>query len=208
MRDKNLNFIQFEQSVENFIAKKLYLSKDRRTSVVNSPTLLEQFYLVLPSKFVDLRDLCIVVHFVKEDSLRFRLLLDLEEKFHKFDLRKQRELKLLLSSKEVMLLYLYRTKNYHSSEIFGNLIFNGTKVLKNLPIRKKSSKVKYAQRKRGYDDKGSLRPREKWLESFDYSLTEEQNEKERRLELHNKTINFIIKYLKELYIELVISLLK
>lgn len=201
MRDKNLNFIQFEQSVEKFIATKHSFSKDRRTSVVNSPTLLEQNNVALPSKFVPLRDLCIIVHFVKEEPLRFRLLLDLEEKIGKFDLRKQRELKLLLYSKNVMLKYLFKTKKYSSSEIFGNLIFNGLKVLQSLQIRRKSTKVIKAQRKRGYDDKGSLRPREKWLECYDYSFTERQNEQEKKQNLHQKSTTFIIKYLKELYIE-------
>jgi beta-galactosidase beta subunit len=66
---------------------------------------------------------------------------------------------------------------------------------------KKSTKVVRPQRRRGYNDKGSLRPTEKWLESFDYSFTEEQNNKEKTLKLHKKTLTRLTKYLEELSLE-------
>jgi len=199
MRDKNLNFIQFERSVERFISQRLTVSKDRRTSVINNPTLLEKYYLVLPTKYREFRDLCILVHYVPEEVLRFRLLLDLEDKVIKFDSKKQKILKILLYSRQICLTYLYETEEYSSHEIFGNILNNGTKVLNNLQFRRRNTKVVKAQRKRGYDDKGSLRPKEKWLPTFDISFTNLQNEKEKKLDLHQKILSYLIKYLIELY---------
>lgn len=199
MRDKNLNFIQFEKSVEKFITKKSPFSKDRRTSVIDNPTLLEDYYLVIPRKFGEFRGLCILVHYIPEIALRWKLFLDLEEKLSKFDLKKQLELKLLLSSKENMLIFLYETEKYTSHEIFGNIIEAGCKAIQFLQIKRRNTKVIKTQRKRGYDDKGSLRPREKWLECYDISFTELQNEKEKKLKIHLKTYQYLDKFLRRTY---------
>lgn len=198
MRDKNLNFIQFNESVEKFVGKKLHFPKDRRTAVIDNPTLLEQYSIVLSNKYKDIEAVCIVVHFIPEIALRYRLLLDLEIKLSKFDLKKQLKLKLLLDSRQTCLSFLYETKEVTSYEIFGNILNLGCKLLNNLKLIKRSTKVVKAQRKRGYDDKGSQRPKEKWLETFDVSFTNLQNEKEKKIDLHRKTLDYLIKYLKEL----------
>jgi hypothetical protein len=201
MRDKNLNFIQFSAAVENFIESKHKISKDRRTTVVNSPTLLEEFYLVLPRKFMDFRNICITLHYIKEEPLRYRILLDMEERLTRFDSKKQLELKLLLHSKETMLKFLYLTRKYSSHEIFGNLINKGIQSLNNLKLKRRNTKILKTQRKRGYDDKGSLRPKEKWLEKYDFSFTTCQNEKEKKQYLHQKSITKLLKYLERTLIE-------
>lgn len=204
MRDKNLNFIQFSQSVEKQLNKKAnHYSKDRRTSVIDSPTLVENYDLVLPRKFNEVRNLCVIVHFINEDFLKWKLRLDLENKITKFDLKKQLELKLLLSSKEKMLTFLYETNKYSSHEIFGNIIGISLQDLNKVKFSKRTTKVRRTQRKRGYDDKGSLRPREKWLECFDWSFTELQNEKERNLNVHLKTIQYLENFLERKYLDLI-----
>lgn len=197
MRDKNLNFIQFSNQMEKFIRNKLYFSKDRRTSVVDSPTLLEDYIIVYPRKFSEIRSLCSIVFFVPNENLRYRLILDLEDKITKFDLKKQLQLKLLLHSREISLKYLFETKTFTSNEIFGNIVNQGCKILINLKFIKRSTKVIKPIRKRGYDDKGSLRPREKWLESFDNDFTQLQNYKEKKFDLHQKTLQYLIIFLKE-----------
>jgi hypothetical protein len=198
MRDKNLNYIKFIQSIEAVVLKMHNRSKDRRTAVVDNPTLVEEFNIILPRKFFEIRGLCIHVHFITNEALRWRLRLDLEEKIKRFDLKKQKELSLLLHSREVCLKFLYETDKYTSHEIFGNILKQGNEALNSLKFRRKVYKVKQPQRRRGYNDKGSLRPTEKWLESFDHSFTTEQNNKEKTLKLHLKTISRLIKYLEGL----------
>lgn len=174
-----------------------------RTSVIDSPTLLESYYLVLPRKFYSIRNLCILVHFIPNDSIKWRLRLDLEEKIGNFDLKKQLELKLLIESKQNCLTFLYETSKYTSNEVFGNILNQSIKDFESIKFLKKSSRVNKAQRRRGYNDKGSLRPREKWIESYDFSFTELQNEKEKKTNLHNKTLHYLNKYLKEKYLILI-----
>lgn len=198
MRDKNLNYIKFVQSVERVVLKMHNRSKDRRTAVVDNPTLVEEFNIKLPRKFYEIRGLCIHVHYITNEALAWRLRLDLEEKIRYFDLKKQKELTLLLHSKEVCLKFLYETDRYTSHEIFGNILKQGHDAFCSLKFQRKVYKVNRPQRRRGYNDKGSLRPTEKWLESFDYSFTEEQNNKEKTLKLHLKTLTRLIKYLEEL----------
>lgn len=201
MRDKNLNYIKFIQSIEAVVLKMHNRSKDRRTAVVDNPTLVEEYNLILPRKFYQVRGLCILHHYEPNEALRWRLRLDLEEKIKQFDLRKQKELYLLLHSKNTCLKFLYRTNKYTSHEIFGNILKQGYEALSSIKLVKKSTKVVQPQRRRGYNDKGSLRPTEKWLESFDYSFTEEQNNKEKTLKLHKKTLTRLTKYLEELSLE-------
>lgn len=112
--------------------------------------------------------------------------------------QKQRiEILILLNSKESTLRYLHRTKRYTSHEIFGNIINEGLKVLKNLPCYHRSTKVIFAKRKRGYDDKGSQRPKEKWLPSHDILFTTEQNYKEKKSNLRLQTVSRILKILED-----------
>lgn len=200
MRDKNLNFIQFWQSAEQQLTKQAnHFSKDRRTSVIDSPTFLQDYDLVIPRKFNELRSLCVIVHYINEDSLKWKLRLDLEKAITRFDSKKVLELELLLKSKESMLVFLFETNRYTSHEIFGNIIGMCAKNLQLVKFKRISTKVRRSQRKRGYDDKGSLRPTEKWLERFDWSFTEAQNEKEKKLKLHLKALQFLEQKLQELF---------
>lgn len=204
MRDKNLNFIQFSQSVEKQLIQKLYhFSRVRRTSVVANPTFLRDYYLVLPKKYNEIRNLCVVVHFILKDAMYWKLRLDLEDKIEQFDLKKQLELKLLLKSRQSCLVYLYETNRYTSHEIFGNIVGSVQKDLDQVKLKKVSKKVVKPQRKRGYHDKGSLRPKEKWLENSDWSFTELQNEKERNLTVHLKSYQYLEKYLEKKYLQLI-----
>jgi hypothetical protein len=92
-----------------------------------------------------------------------------------------------------MLKFLFETKSFTSHEIFGNIFSLGTRTLRNLPYYRKSTLVVEAIRKRGYDDKGSLRPKEQWLPNFDFTLTETQNSKEKKSDHEQKIIKRILK---------------
>lgn len=106
------------------------------------------------------------------------------------------EIRIMFSSKDNMVKYLYLTQRYTSNEIFGNLVKNGVNSVKNLKIIKRSTKVVKPVRKRGYTDKGSLRPKEKWLPSHDYTLTNLQREIEKKRTRLDKSVIQITNYLE------------
>jgi len=201
MRDKNLNSIfNFEKSMKNFIERKLTTIEILRTAVIDSPTFLTDFYLEFPRKLFQIRGLCIIVHYLP-DILRYRIILDLEERIYKFSLREQLELKILLSSKENMLKFLFLTQRYSSHEIFGNIVNDGIISLSMIRIRRKNLKIVKPIRKRGYDDKGSLRSFDRWLPSFDISFIEKQNQIEKEKYLHQKSLDRIINFLEKIVID-------
>jgi hypothetical protein len=114
---------------------------------------------------------------------------------------KQRiEIQLLLDSKKTMLIYLYETNRYSSHEIFGNILRNDCKELfQTLKLKNRNRKLRKTQRRRGYQDHGSRKPAEKWLETYDISFTERMNEIEARRYHLNKLTNRLIKILEKIY---------
>lgn len=200
MRDKNQNYIQFTQQVENFLKKKLLLPRLLRTAVSTSSTLkLDNYNIVYPRSYKDLRNL-IVVNYYNPENLRWRIFLDLNEKsFSNLNNKQRIEISLLLHSKEKCFKYLYLTERYSSHEIFGNILETGCKVLGNLQIRKESTKLVVPEFRRGYRDKGSLRPKERWLPDSDYSLTEMHMNKEKKTDLRNKTIIRLLLTIEDSY---------
>jgi hypothetical protein len=64
-------------------------------------------------------------------------------------------------------------KYYSTNTIFGNLIPIARRLMRTFriydPYLQPKGKVKKTQRKRGYDDKGSLRPTHKWRETHYWS---------------------------------------
>lgn len=198
MRDKNLNFIQFKQQVEDFLRKKVYLPRTLRTAVIDTPTFLEEYYFCYPRSFKEVLGLSTVLWYYPE-NLKWRILLDLQEKnFSQLNEKQRIQIQIFLNSKEDMLKFLYETKRYTSHEVFGNILGTAVKVSRNLPCHRKSTLVIETKRKRGYDDKGSLRPKEKWLPDFDFSLTELQLKKEKRSDLQQRSIDHILKYFENI----------
>lgn len=197
MRDKNLSFIQFTDQVGKFFRRKTYAIKILREPVVDSPTLLSDFDLFIPSnKLQELRGLALTSYYVPE-TLGWKIREVLEEKSRRFNLKDQKRLNLLLYSKDNALAYLYETLEFSSHEIFGNLIQAGLKSLRQLRLSEKKNIVKKPQRKRGYDDKGSLRSFDRWLPSEDYTLTEMHLEIAKTQDLHNRALQFLEHYLCE-----------
>lgn len=72
--------------------------------------------------------------------------------------------------------------NFSEDDIYGNLIRRIVYYMGHCRVRKMSNvrtKVRYPERKRGYTDKGSRRPSEKWLPKIYqelYSFEKEKNE--------------------------------
>lgn len=200
MRDKNqTTLLNFEGQIGKFVNKKIQTIEILRTAVVDNPTLLEHLnFRNFPRKLYQIKGLCILIHYLEPEPLYYKFLFKLEEEIKRYSLKEQRELKLLLYSKEVCLKFLFHTKKYSSHEIFGNLINEGIKALRLIKFQRINTKVKKPQRKRGYHDRGSLRSSDRWLPTYDFTLTELQNKKELETDLHLKTLDFLIKYLKRI----------
>lgn len=187
MRDKNLRDpIQFEREIENYILRRLPpRTKDLRNQVLNNPNLNSSSCLFrLPRKEEEILGLSCLLWYLPEE-LRVLLLVEIERKH----LSKKNEIlkRILISSKENMILFLFLTKRWHSREIFGNLLRKGLLSLENLSLyREKRGKIRKKVFRRGYQDHGSKRLESEWLPTFDYSLTFLQNEKENKEENLNK----------------------
>lgn len=197
MRDKNLPYIQFRQQVEDQVRKILTKStKLRRTPVVATPTRGTEVFLRLPKKYHLVRGLAILSWWLPE-TLKFELLIQFQEKSRKFDTKKDLELKILLHSQESCLRFLFETERYSTHEIFGNLLRDGIEGLETLVWYSRPYHLKRTIRRRGYNDKGSLRTSDRWTENSDWSFTEAQNRKERNQLILDKSIKFIIQYLEK-----------
>lgn len=201
MRDKNLTHIQLSEEIERYLASRLCLPNSLTATVVNSPTLLDddQWFFKYPKKFEELRGLICVVYFLNEEILKWRILGDLQMKTYSWLNRKQQiEIQLLLSSKSNCIEFLRKSRRFTSFELFGNILFTGCSQLKKLRCFKRVKLPPVRPlRKRGYDDKGSRRKSEDWLEKFDYSFILEQNRREKIRNLQIKHINRIIKQLED-----------
>lgn len=205
MRDMNLTYLVFKEQFEHQLNRKLSkeFTKDikiLRSAVIDNPTFLREFEIRLPSKYYQIRGLCLIWDKLPL-NLQYEIFLQLEEKIKYFDFKKQLELKSLIDP-ETRYKFLYLTKRYTSHQIFGNLIFDSVESLKFIVLRRRSTKVKKPQRKRGYDDKGTLRSYDiwchRWTPSFDWSLTDLQNKQEKIRNLQKKHLFNLINFLREL----------
>ena len=201
MRDKNLSYSQFNIQLRKTLKEELSnFNQFFRRAVVVSPTLsLESYNIRYPKDFRLLRALAIIQWYFPME-FHWRIYLDLTEASHSQLSSKQRiELSLLLSSEDNCKKFLYETKRYSSNEIFGNILKNDMRdLLRILKISRRNSKVRRIQRRRGYNDYGSRKPDCKWLPQSDYSLTEYQNEKERKQYQELKIIQLLQEKLREL----------
>jgi hypothetical protein len=204
MRDKNLTLQKFIIQLEKQITSGISRS-DRllRIHVLNSPTRQNDFWeseIIFPRNFRLLRTLAIVQWYLPEE-LHWKFLIDMKSLSYSWLNDKQwLELAIYLSSKTNCEKYLYHTKRYSGSELFGNILGNDLEdLLENLRIRKGyHQKPKRKVRRRGYQDHGSRRPDHKWLPSSDLSFTIEQNRKERHLELLQRTRTKLLNRLSRL----------
>lgn len=198
MRDKNLSLETFSIQLEKTVNRVCQLGHRFPTcTVLDSPTRLltsEEISISYPKNFRLVRTLSIIQWYLPED-LHWRILLDLqEETFSQFNFKQKVELNILLSSKKNCEYFLYETRRYSSSEIFGNILGNDLRELnKTLKItRKKKRKPLKTIRRRGYKDHGTRRPSDRWLPTDDFSLTIEQNSLENFQDHYNSLIKRLL----------------
>jgi len=199
MRDKNLSFIQFSDQIGNFIQRKILIEIPEKAVVIN-PILLFQIFSIrfLTRKLLDLRGLALISYFLP-DEIGWEIRRKIEERIRYFSLKDQLKLSSLLISLPLALTFLYDSNEFSSHEIFGSLVERGLFSLRTLSLQRRKRKVKKRSRRGGYNDHGSLRSPDKWLPLFDFSLTDLQNELERKSDLSNKTHLRMKKVLYELY---------
>lgn len=197
MRDRNQNYIQFCKQFRKEVSRKTTLSRSLRTTVTDNTTFPSDLLrIVYPRKFREIRGL-VIVHYYLPEILMWEVKMGLEDlNLNHLNEKQILEIRILLSSERNMIKYLYLTDRYTSHEIFGNLVKDSYQAAKNLKAFPVSTKVRRTLRKRGYSDKGSLRPRERWLPTHDYSLTALQNEIEKKRTKLDKVSYRLINYLE------------
>lgn len=191
MRDKNFSSIQFIQQLNKQLSEVPTMCESLRMRVVMDPNFLDSdASFVFPRKLSEFEALCFLSWYVPEE-LRVLIQLDLEVQLQRYSLEDRTVCEILLLSKAEALCWLIETNRFHTRDFFGNFLRQGLQALKSLKVKRKSTKVVKGNRKRGYDDHGTLRPSHKWKPTSDWSLTEEQNEIERKRLSFKDTINFL-----------------
>jgi len=189
MRDKNLSFFQFRDSVQNYFQKRV--SSDAqilRNPVLDNPTLLSDEYQIrfLSLKIQSLQGLSILSYFVPE-IFGWKIRMSLYDYTKRLSLEDQIRVRILLVNLEIALLYIQDSEEYSLHDFFGNVLENGRKNLEGLRlVHRKPGPVTKPKWRRGYKDHGSLRSASDWLPSFDWSLTELQNLKERKEDIYSQ----------------------
>jgi hypothetical protein len=94
--------------------------------------------------------------------------------------------------KDKNLFLIWYSENTSERAFFGNQLKRMLIILEELrPILRTPRKAKSTQRRRGYQDHGTLRPDSKWIERSDWSLTEEQNRIEQERQTLSDTSDFL-----------------
>jgi hypothetical protein len=87
----------------------------------------------------------------------------------------------------------YMSLNYSDRDFYGNLLPQLVRLAKELRVRcLMPRRPRRKNRRRGYQDKGSCRPRSQWLPSSDSTLTELQNQIERERRTQRDTLDFLL----------------
>lgn len=171
----------FVNELENIVCSVTYCRTGLRLAVIDSPNFLEVYdtdVTCLPSSKNELLALAISSWYLPEE-FQGVVQVAIEQKI-KTRLDDFVEVHLCLKNKSEMILFLLETSNYTERSFFGNILNkkNLTRIIQKLSWKRKTRKHKivYPQRKRGYDDKGQLKPVHEWLPKSDYTLTQLQNE--------------------------------
>lgn len=187
-----LDVYSFCTQLEVVARREAQLCNLLRTTIINSPNFLQDYdaHIVLPRSLDELTYLAIIMWYLpsKEHQLYLRLELERISYF-----KENFVLRLLLHSKAEMILFLQETSLWTHRSFFGNVLSAkmGQRVNKSLRFRRRNKKLRIPKRKRGYDDKGSLRLAHEWKPSSDWSLTQKQQEIEQDRDSVSDSSEFI-----------------
>lgn len=197
MRDRNLDSYNFCKNVETSVLRLVSRDlNDLRSDVIaisnfQSESSLPIYRLGNLGK-KDFIRLSIFSWYVPRE-IGVTLRLELEERLRYFAPEDRIVLNQFLKSKANMLIFLQETSLWHSRDFFGNILGKNNNL--DRFFRSKffslNKRVRYSQRKRGYDDHGSRVEDHRKLPKYDWSLTELQNEIERNREIYQNTEDFL-----------------
>jgi len=129
--------------------------------------------------------LCILSHYLGEIGSLIKVELESEFQFP--------QNLVALSSKAASFEILEKTLS--DRDFFGNFLPMLKKILQRLKFFVlKEHRARRKEFRRGYRDHGTLRPKERWLPTNDYSLTEEQNQIEAERQAIYDAVQFLIGY--------------
>jgi hypothetical protein len=213
MYDKNLTLSQFNiqlsrnlnpTGITEFCQERIKSLQTESLATSDPSAIQQQWNRRYPKDFFSLRTLIVAHYFIEDPLIRFGIKVDLEELSLRHLNRKQQiELKVLLSSKDICLRYLLKTKRYHSNQIFGAFSEKAAKMAFS-KIREYQVSQKPPARKvwrRGYRDGKSIHklPHQ---QVTNYALTTEASVAMNRLEQRNlifqRTTSYLIKHLSEI----------
>lgn len=213
IRVKNLNLFQLEDSIKSLLSKPFVTNQNKRlrhAALVN-PQTGESYYLKvkgLPSKFDQLLFLLLVVHLLDNEVLLFLFLGDLIFDYSKkFDPANRQLLLTISPSKDEVLAYLILKESKFKPDSeewefnersFFSKISTAVENLARLSLRRSPHrKVVYPQFRRGYKDKGTLRPLTERLPGLDYDDIVLQNEIENERDEYSRYLDQLTAVLKE-----------
>lgn len=152
--------------------------------------------VVLPKSHRGLRALGIACWFLP-NWLKWEIILQLSQKPYSLDfanrgLEISLELRCLAESQEIMLLYC--SCFYNPRELFGTFLQEDLlSALREIRVKVvQQGSVRRPIRRKGYKDKGSWRMPHRWMEKFDFSLTEQQNFKEFKSRIFELFTNLLL----------------
>lgn len=163
-----------------------------RTSVCDSPNFLDKYLmdLILPRTKDDILRLIVLLNFQNvPDEFDCLLRVELEDRLNKVN--EISWMKILLDP-NILRVWLLENHEYSTRDWFGNILNENklSKLVKSLRFKKRSRYIKKVQRKRGYTDKGSLKPRNKLPGELKSTYLEPKELEEIRL-LHYSTLDLI-----------------
>ena len=185
----NLSLSTLDIQLERRIKSVLRQSDSRQTACLGKlhPLNYSEYKVIFPRKFRELRALGIFAWYCSDEFLKYEIILHLSVEtkfptnFENKNLENQLLLKLFSSSKETMLRTLLEYCDFSTRELFGSVLYDDLlRALGNLKILRKSSYVRRVVRRKGYRDKGCWRSSDRWLERFDSSFNEKQEQLEKR----------------------------
>lgn len=175
------NSSTFLDSVDSIVEENLgdFLLRDQ---VIVNPNFLDEYedQVFLPRDL----DSCIILgifYSYMDDKVNFKWYLGeaLAERSENEDFA---ILRYFLGSKTQTQLFLLESQRWSTRDFFGNLLTrkNIQHVTRKTKFRRKQTKVSLPARKRGYNDKGSMREDHRWLPSNDWTLDCLQEEIEKK----------------------------
>lgn len=188
MKDVTLSPEQFNIQLERKVLQILSGSKFRQNASPGYPQTPINLYskIIWPRKWREIRALLIASYYLPEwlkwevilhFSVEFSYSLDVESK----GLEHSLEIKLLTTSKEVMINFLLKTSSLSARDLFGNVLGRDLEdALRSIHLFESPKKVRRKIRRRGYQDKGTWKTPDRWIETHDYTLRELQLQREKQ----------------------------